>query len=890
MAESQTLQSLVQGLAAHGDRPAILAVGEGSGQRWSYAELRDVVMRLAAGLMERGVAPGEPVALLASNRPEWIVARLALIAVGALAVPLDDLITDADLARAIADSGCRRAFTTRDYVPRLEALDRELELFLLDDGGAAAAGTRGWQNLLASQAATLPEVAPEDVAALFYTSGTTGPPKGVPLTHRNIMINLQALREAGFLGPGDHVLLPLPLHHSYPFLAGLLLPLASGATIVLPAGMTGPEIVHALRAGRVTAMLGVPRLYGALTAGIEAKVAARGGLAGVAFRSLLALSIWLCRRFGLRAGRVLFRRLHAEFGPNLALLGCGGAWLDPEVEWKLKGLGWEVLTGYGLVETTSIATFNPRRRPRVGSAGLVMSGVELKIEAAEGKDAGEVLIRGPTVFSGYRNDPEASRAAFTEDGWFRSGDLGYLDADGYLYITGRLKELIVLADGKNITPENVEAVYDDSPFIRELAVLERKGALVALVVPDLEAIRAAGFGRVEDLIRVALAERSLGLPTFQRLSGYAITREVLPRTRLGKYQRHELPAVYARARAGTGAPPAQALTEADRALMASPGAQRLWDWLVARYPDKTLTLDTAPQLDLGVDSLAWLNLSLEMERCLGIRLTEGAIARVMTLRDLLREAASARPARPQPPGAGEAGGRQAALAAEQGRWLEKTGPFLSAFGALLYAVNRLVMRTLFALRVQGLENVPAAGPFVIASNHLSDLDFSVLFASLSWRQMRQIYWGGDVLRLFEGPVWRLVCRALRVFPVDERAAGPGLASGAAVLARGKSLVWFPEGWRSPTGELQPFRPGVGMLLKDFSGPVVPAYIRGTFEAMPRGRRVPRPRPVRVVFGRPLDTARLEAVGQGDAAPARIASALHDAVAALADQDAARDAS
>ncbi|MFQ5984043.1 MAG: AMP-binding protein [Alphaproteobacteria bacterium] len=871
--ESGTLQFVVRSVAARGEAPALIAVGEEATLTWSYDQLWDQAARLAGGLKELGVEPGEPVALFAPNRPEWVLARLALLAVGALAVPVDDLLAGSHLTHVLADSGCRRIFTTRAQLATLQGTDgaERLEPILLDDGGPGPEGARHWRSLLREAPESLPEPGPEEPAALFYTSGTTGAPKGVPLTHRNIMSNLETLLAGRFIAPAERVLLPLPLHHSYPFLAGMLLPLAAGATIVLPADVTGPEIVRALREGQVRAVVGVPRLYEAMLAGVEAKLKARGRPALVLFRALLTFSMALRRYARLRAGRLLFHRLHEELGPELKLLACGGARLEPEVERALEGLGFEILNGYGLVETASISTFNPRGRTRVGSVGLPAPGGEVRVAAAREGQPGEVWLRGPNVFKGYRNDPAANRAAFTEDGWFRTGDLGRLDADGYLYVTGRANEMIVLPGGKNLAPEDVEAVYAESPYIREVAVLKKDGALMALVVPELEAIRDAGTGRIDDLIRVTLAELSRRLRPYQRVSGYALTRETLPRTRLGKYQRHELLGVYERAAKGEGRPPEAPLTELDRALFKSPRARRVWAWVETRFPNKRLTLDVSPQLDLGVDSLAWVSLSLEMEERTGVKLSEEALASVMTLRDLLRAAEAA--------GEGEAAPAGAPVERD---WLAPPGPGLRAFGFALYLLNRALIRGLFGLKVEGLDRLPEPdGPLLLASNHTSDLDTFAVAAALPWRQTRRIHWGGDAQRMFSGRSRRLVARAARVFPVDDRTPGASLAVGVEVLRRGKLLVWFPEEWRSPDGRLQPFLPGVGRLVKETGAVAVPAVIRGTFEALPRGRRLPRLRPLRIIFGAPLEPQALEASGRGQSAEAKIAHALQAAVASLA---------
>jgi long-chain acyl-CoA synthetase len=885
MAEYSTLPGLVDGFSARGETPAIVSVRDETLESWSYARLAETTKRVAAGLVEAGVAQGETVAILAPNRPEWAVCYFAIVTAGALAVPLDEQMAEADLAAAMADSGCRWVFTTRDHVPRLRSLEggERLELILLDGGAESLGEAPFWHSLLADEIGVLPETRAEDPASLLYTSGTTGAPKGVPLSHGNFIANLKAFLTEGLVGDGDRVVLPLPLHHAYPFTLGLLATLALGATLVLPASVSGPEIVRALRLTRATAMVGVPRLYAAMVAGIEARATAPGGLTAAAFRLLLALSIWIKRRLGLRLGRILFRRLHAQVAPTLGLLGSGGAQLDPELESKLGGLGWEVLTGYGLTETAPILTFNPRRRARIGSAGLPIPGVELRIRAEPGRDDGEVQARGPNVFAGYRNNPEATRAAFTEDGWFRTGDLGVLDADGYLYIVGRSKELIVLADGKNIVPEEVEATYAKSPFIREAALLESGGLLVGVLLPDADAIRTRGETRVDTLLREEVKAISLTLPSHQRLSGFAIAREPLPRTHLGKLKRFLLPELYAGAKEGAGPARPAVLSEEDQALIGDPRAKRIWDWLVARYPDKTVTLDSNLQLDLGIDSLEWVSLTLEVQERFGANLTEDAVERTTAVRDLLKETLEAAAAGPV--ARDERAGGVAALTPEQARWIEPPGPVFVLLGLILYGLNWVFMHSLFRLRIEGLERLPPTGPLVLTPNHTSFLDAFAVVAALSWRRLRRTYWAGWAGILFAGPLARLFSRITQIFPVDPyRSPAASLAYGMAVLARKMGLVWFPEGRRSPSGQLLPFLPGIGILVKNSGAPAVPVLIRGTFEAFPVGRRLPRPGAITVVFGPALSAEELEAAGEGEDPPTRIANALHDAVARLSESE------
>ncbi len=883
-----TLQDLVPRCRSFGERPAVLTVAKEGMAGLSYAQLAEEVSRLATGLLDAGLTRGEAVALIAPNSAEWILAALAVVAAGGTLVPLDLRLPRDLLAHEIKDSGCRRAFASRGTLADLRAAapeDAPLEVFLLDgDEDEEESGARSWRSLLADEAGSLPALDPGDTAVLFYTSGTTGLPKGVPLSHANLLANLMGLRGQGLTHPGMRVLLPLPLHHVYPFMVGLLVPLDGGAAIVLPAGITGPEIVRALKLGEAEALIGVPGLYEALVTAVERRAAARGRVAAALFGWLLGISFWLRRRFGWHAGRLLLWPLHRALGPQLRIVSSGGAALDADTVRTLEGLGWQVLTGYGLTETAPIVTFTAPGAGRAGTAGRVLPGVELRLapadrlpdaEASGGETTGgEIQVRGPNVFAGYRNRPEADARAFTADGWFRTGDLGRLDGDGYLTVVARLDEMIVLPGGKNVDPEEVEAVYAKSPYLREVAVLAREGALAALLVPDVAAIQRAGGGDAAEVVRAELGRLSQELPGPRRVSGYRVSYDALPRTSLGKLKRHLLPELFERAAKAPDGEEETALSESDRDLLASDLPQGVMAALRRLAPDRPVTLDSDLQADLGIDSLAWVSLTLDLEEERGIYMDEAAIARLTSVRSLIEAVLEA-----------EAGAferdAEGPIPPERLRWLEPVGPFVYLLGLAFYCLDWLILRLFFRLRVAGRGRLPASGPFVLAPNHASFLDVFALAAALPRSLALQAYWAGTVEFLFNSRPRRLFSRVAHVFPVDP-ACSPvsSFLMGVEVLKRGRVLVWFPEGGRSADGRLKRFMPGIGRLIQQPDWPVVPVHISGAFEAWPRGRSWPRLRPLSVTFGGPLARAELLDLGEGANEESRVADGLRRGLAAL----------
>jgi len=868
-----TVAGLLSVIAARGQHPAIIASGADDLRVWTCQTLAEHAVSLARGLRQRGITRKCPVALWAPNSAEWIVVALAVMGAGCVLVPIDDLADVAQFRDALDCSGAKLIFISSSHFSTCAEMlrARGVEAILIDaptGDGAAASDWRTWRG---EADGTLPVPPAEDPTVLFWTSGTTGSPKAFFLTSQNIGVNVEALCRLGIIGPSDRVLLPLPLHHAYPFIVGMLSVLSIGAPIVLPASATGPALLKALRDGEVTTIVGVPRLYEALVDAIEARIAAHGRVLRVAWRLLLRLAIVTQRAIFCRPGRFWFTPIRHAIAPRLRFLVSGGARLAADTAERLEALGWTVLSGYGLAETASLFTGSRPDDRRLASAGKPLAGGQIRITQPDEQGTGEIELRGASVTTGYLNNPEANRATFTPDGWFRTGDLGFVDRDGFLHVTGRTKEILVLGGGKKIIPEDLEQVFSGIPQIVEIALLEDHGALVALVRPDPVRVREMGTVNLREGIRVVLAEKMRDFLSYQRFSGFALTDQPLPRTRLGKYRRFLLPALYAEALAGSPHRAAREPSAADKDLLRDPTAQAVWTLLRLRRPDQALDLDMNLSLDLNLDSFSWMELTVALEKDHNVRLTEADIGGLDTIRDLLRRAVEKQG---RPPAVDDT------IAADVARWLAPTGFLLGAMGVCLYACNWLIMRGLFRLRVSGIAHLPAAGPFVIAPNHTSYLDGMVLAAALPLSLLRRAYWAGAITLLFGNRLGRMFSRASHVFPVDERRPGAAIEMAARVLARGNTQIWFPEGWRSPDGQVQRFLPGIGQLLLRSGASVVPARIDGTFEAWPRGRRWPRICRITLTFGAAEGPNALRARGGGQNDEERIADALRDRVVAL----------
>jgi long-chain acyl-CoA synthetase len=562
--------------ARRGERPFLWAKKDGRYQPVSWAEAADAVSRLARGLVALGIAPGDRVALAAESRPEWVVADLAIMSAGAITVPAYTTNTVDDHRHIFGNSGARAVITSK---PPLSERVREAAAQVPSVQSAIAmedAGEKmlGWEAVLALGTARPDDLAeriaaiqPEDIACLIYTSGTGGLPKGVALTHRNIIANCRgAYRLLEMLGLGEEVFLSfLPLSHSYEHTAGLMFPISIGAEIYFAEG--ADTLAANLLEARPTIMTAVPRLYETMHQRIRRGIEREKGLKRSLFEK--AVAIGRKRLAGERPGigerlldplldRLVRAKVRDRFGGRLKAMISGGAPLNPEIGSFFVALGVQLLQGYGQTETAPVVACNPPGRIKIDSVGLPIDGVTVRIA-----EDGEILVAGDNVMKFYWNDPEAT-ARTLADGWLATGDVGYLDDDGYLRITDRKKDFIKNSGGDMIAPAKVEGALTLEPEIAQAMVFgDRRPHLVAILVPDPE-FAAQIAGRGADLAALTdhpelvkalgdvISKVNAGLPAIERVRRFIVAREAFTTangqmTPTLKIKRHAVRAVYGKA-------------------------------------------------------------------------------------------------------------------------------------------------------------------------------------------------------------------------------------------------------------------------------------------------------------------------------------------------------
>jgi len=847
----------------------------------TYAEVRRMAESVGRWIAENNFARGSRLAILADNHPRWVAAYLGIIAAGCAAVPLDTALHADQAAKLLKDSGSTAAFCDAKHAPimRPAATELNLDLILMDpDRMTDHPIEQEWKADLPAIFNAGPgnfTTAPandDDLASLIYTSGTTADPKGVMLTHANFLGEVEAVFNWIDLGPNDALLGVLPLFHVLAQMANLLLPLVKGSRVVYLETLNTTELLRALNERNITAFAVVPQFYYLIHDRIFQEVEKRGALTKKVFAGMVLVNRAL-RKVGINAGRILFSKIHNTLGPKMRYLATGGSRFDPDIMRDFYDLGIDVLQALGLTETTAAIYVNSPNDNVIGSCGKAMKGVEGKIVDPQpqedgGPAVGELAVRGAVVMKGYWNRPDAT-AAVLRDGWFYTGDLGYFDSHGHLFLTGRKKEVIVLSNGKNIYPEEIEAYYLKSPFIKEMAVMGLEGKpgeggdrLHAVIVPNFDVLRQKKIVNAKEVIRFDIESLSQQIPSTKRIGSYEIWQEDLPRTTTRKIKRFE---VEKRVKAnGTKKlsddaelPAEKPLTEDETAWMNQPEVQRGLKIVqqAARSAPASLRPTHNLELDLGLDSMQRVELLSQLESELGGNVEESQLAEIYTVRDLLDAVLKSAADGQTAPRAVFAGWK--AVLAE-----EPTDPEVlalkdpqPAFDILWYPLSRMfqmIARDLFHLRVSGMENLPQHGPFILSSNHQSYLD-PVVMASILPKEMLKTSFAVGTSDIFGKGFMRRLARWLQVIVLDPDAnLIPAMRAGAYGLRQGQMLILYPEGERSIDGTPRIFKKGAAILSIHMQVPIVPVAIEGFYDAWPRNRNFfQKLTLLKMIFGKPI---------------------------------------
>jgi long-chain acyl-CoA synthetase len=762
-----------------------------------------------------GEAKYERIAIYSENRPEWIYAFFAAWQNGAVVVPVDFLSSADDASYILNDCRPGLVFISQGLIPSWEKMKGLLQysprVVILDEISSDIEGVDAPFKMSFN---------PEDTAVIIYTSGTTGSPKGVMLSFNNLRANVHAVTEEVRIFTLERpVLMLLPLHHIFPLAGSLLAPLSAGGCIVMSPSMQSSDIIETIQKNPVRIMIGVPRLYELLYKSIKAKIDARA--IGRLFFRIVKMSR------SKKLARKIFGKVHEGLGGQLEIMVAGGAALNKEVGGFFQVLGFEVMEGYGMTEAAPMITFPRPGKVVLGTTGQALPGLTVEIRE------GEVVAKGPNIMQGYYNRPEET-AEVLKDGWLYTGDLGEIDNKGYLRITGRKKEIIVLPSGKNINPVELEQKLEKTcACIKEAGVFLNQDNLHAIIFPDYKVLADEGITDAQQYFRDKVFPAfNQELTSYKRIMQFSLARQELPRTRLGKIQRYMLADLVS----------GKVMKESVDYEHAGSEEYLAVKSYIESQVDMTVSPDDHLEFDIALDSLGKLGLIDFIEKKFGVKIEEEHLPRFTHVKSLVDHIRLHKRWNKE-----DVTNWAAALKEKVHVKLPKTWPTLG----VIKNSARGFFTVWSGLNSRGLENIPD-GPCILAPNHESFFDGLYLAAALKMKTMKKSYFYAKKKHV-NNQFLQFLASTNNIMVMDiNKDLKESIQKLAEVLRKGKNVIIFPEGTRTKTGKLGDFKKTFAILSRELDIPVVPVAIKGAFKAMPRKAIFPRPfSKISVFFGEPV---------------------------------------
>lgn len=752
--------------------------------------------------------------ILSENREGWIYALFSIWANRGIAVPVDATSTASDIAYIINDCEPEAIWVSEEKLPlakeALSQTDKTPQLLII--------GKELEQGEATDEKAVI-NYDKDDTAVIIYTSGTTGSPKGVMLTFDNIDANIHAVSVGvPIFQPGICTMILLPLHHVLPLVGSLVAPLVTEGCVAIAPSMSASDIMATMNNGKVALLIGVPRLFSTLYKGIKDKIDAN-----FVTRCLYKLAAFIGSR---RFSRLLFGSVRKKMGGAIRFFVCGGAALDKSVGEGLKVLGLDVLEGYGMTEAAPMISFTRPDDICPGVSGKPLPGCDVEIRE------GEVCAKGRNIMKGYYKRPEET-ADVLRDGWLYTGDLGEIDAKGRLVITGRKKEIIVLSNGKNVNPVELEYKLESyAAFVKETGVIQDGDMLRVIIVPQ----PAFADGRTDEQIEEELRQNVLmpynqSVANYKKIHSVSIYRGELPRTRLEKLQRYKLLSLLTdKIPVNKDLETAEPQTEVYKILK------------TYIHNEKRCTVRPTDHIeyDLAFDSLDKVGLQVFIQSSFGMEITTDQLSRFATVADM----------------ADYVSDYKTRVEVEKIDWKkilkERTNirlPDTWFTARIAVVVSKLIFKLYFKLGAKGIDNIPE-GPCIIAPNHQSFLDGLFVMSFMKLRTIKNTYFYAKEQHI-KRPFFKFLANHHHVIIMDMSDLKNSIQKMGEALKKQKNLIIFPEGTRTTSGKLGEFKKTFAILSAELGVPIVPVSIKGAFDAMPKGSILPRPRKVQVEFLTPV---------------------------------------
>ena len=871
--KDQTMIDLVaQQAESIPDKIALQMKRNGEWVRYSYRQLYEVSRQVAFVLWERGYRKGDRVILFAENQPEWGIAYLAAVQIGVVVVPIDPQTAEGEIFALTEYTEAKGILTSEAGVARLhnahtkpgaeaESLEfLDINRFCQPFGSEQAENSVPTKSELPAVPDQFPnvDIDPDTVASIIFTMGTTVDPRGAMLSHRGFIANVMAVSQALPPEDTDRFLSVLPLYHALGFSCNFLMSIYAGTTVTYTNSLRPTTILAIMRETKITVLIGVPRLFQLLYDAIKRYVVQ----SPEAMEAPLAPEV--------------VEDIQAALGGHIRVLVSGGAALPDEIYDLFIELGLTIYQGYGITEASPVLSVNPHHKSKRSSVGPAVQGVQLQIINPDEAGVGEIVAHSPSLMQGYYRN-QAVTGQVIRDGLLHTGDLGYFDEEGYLYLTGRSKDVIVSGAGKNIYPVELEALYRHSSLISEICVVGMSTdnmfeAAHAVIVPVCDNDRDRA--EVEKAIHQHIQECAQDLPTYQHIQTVHFWDTELPKTSDAVINRQRVKEILQeqlsqQTQVAPRPDPVKGSLDVDgnegalKLTMATDTASGVEEVIIselsrlARLPADQIHLNSNLGTELGLDSMARVELLLLLESRLQRSIPDELIAKIQTVGDVT-ETVKALQSEATPPPIDE----EISAHIEQSESSHLSTTLAGLFRFSVWAIYRYY----FSIKCSGLENLPREQPYIIAANHSSHLDTLAVMTVLGdeFKRLRVLaakdYWFSTRFKSwFSGELLKFV-------PFDRHANFlQGLRISQEVLKQDECLLIYPEGTRSVTGELQPFKPGLGLLAYESGSPIIPAYIDGTYHALPKGKNLPRKSRIQVIFGKPIVPSSGHEVGEMDAA-------------------------
>ncbi len=784
----------------------------------TYEQVYERAHQTASFLAAQGVGKGDCVVVCAPNSPYWICLFWGCLLRGALIVPLNTQSTDQMIEKILNQTEAKLFFTSRSL--RHAVIDKPtFAVELLDELIVSYAG----QSVAAVQPVD------DDLVQILYTSGTTGEPKGVMLTHANLVANVSAMTQLFKLRPlHERILSILPLSHILEQTVGFLVPFSCGATIVY--AHSHAAIASLLKEFCITKMIAVPEFLKILMARIMAKV--REGKREAIVGRLMALSSYVPWWW---ARRLLFYPILRQLGGCLTVVASGGAPLDPELETQWNALGIQVLQGYGLTETSPVVASNTFTEHRPGSVGRVVPGVSVRLAAD-----GEVQVKGPSVFQGYFKNEQKTREVFTDDGWFMTGDVGEFDRDGFLFIKGRKKYMIKGAGAQNVYPEDIEEALNHEPVIKDCCVLgiDQPGGAV-----QIHAVMLLREQLPADKVEALIHEVNERLASYQRIGGWTVWPEDdFPRSATRKIKKEEVKAFLQTREKKTSSSDEVSKTKSRLIELVSQ---------LTGMPVDSIMPTTLLVRQLHMDSLMIVELLARIEDSFGVTVDGWIIGPTTTVAQVQEWIDHGAPA-----------AKPVSLKVWPRFWWARM------LRVLLQPVLTSFTRLVTPIRVEGFEHLKSLSyPVIFMPNHVSLIDPFFVLAALPAKVRRRISFAAAYDVLYQDYRWLVPLAELffYAFPFPRKETeniNHGLMLVGQALDHGYSVVVFPEGKISESGQLLPLKQGTGLIASQMMVTVVPVALFGVRKVVRVEQHFPHHRGVVTVrFGKPITIGKSMPVAQ-----------------------------